>query len=379
LQKNVLVTRKGVVRDMPSFEDMDKFGYTTLQNPLHSLIISYPYEGLQTIMKNIPRETYLEELTSDSVSIYSDNKSVTSDNASDNDSDNAIDNEEKETSPESTESEPETETATSDKSSLPSSSSSSSSSSDNNNTKGGDDSPQNNFALTIDPKELIGRRGLERMMTFVDTKTPYEKGQFEYKKTTLDKYGRIYSYDKIGKYSVKIKCLLDSIYNHTTNEVSEGVILVYSQYIDSALIPIALALEEMGFTRYGNNAKPLFKKRPSELVDVLTMKAPTDKQNFMSAKYSFITGDKRLSPDNDYEVKGLTNDDNKDGNKVKVVLISRAGSEGIDFKFIRQFHNSPRAANSSSIDTRTSGTAHLYATPLRLLKRLCLSKSSHIR
>jgi hypothetical protein len=331
LQKNVLVTRKGVVRDMPSFEDMDKFGYTTLQNPLHSLIISYPYEGLQTIMKNIPRETYLEELTSDSVSIYSDNKSVTSDNvddnASDNVDDNVSDNEEKESS------EPETETVTSDKSS--------SSSSSDNNTKGGDDgddTPKNNFALTIDPKELIGRRGLERMMTFVDTKTPYEKGQFEYKKSTLDKYGRIYSYDKIGKYSVKIKCLLDSIYNHTTNEVSEGVILVYSQYIDSALIPIALALEEMGFTRYGNNAKPLFKKRPSELIDVRTMKAPTDKQNFMSAKYSFITGDKRLSPDNDYEVKGLTNDDNKDGNKVKVVLISRAGSEGIDFKYIRQVH-----------------------------------------
>jgi hypothetical protein len=41
-------------------------------------------------------------------------------------------------------------------------------------------------------------------------------------------------------------------------------------------------------------------------------------------------------------IKGLT-DDNKvngniDGNKVKVVLISKAGSEGIDFKFIRQIH-----------------------------------------
>jgi hypothetical protein len=37
-------------------------------------------------------------------------------------------------------------------------------------------------------------------------------------------------------------------------------------------------------------------------------------------------------------VKALTSGDNKDGNKIKVVLISKAGSEGLDFKFIRQVH-----------------------------------------
>jgi hypothetical protein len=51
-----------------------------------------------------------------------------------------------------------------------------------------------------------------------------------------------------------------------------------------------------------------------------------------------ITGDPRLSPNNDFEDKGLTIEDNKDGNKIKVVLISKAGSEGIDLKFIRQVH-----------------------------------------
>jgi hypothetical protein len=58
----------------------------------------------------------------------------------------------------------------------------------------------------------------------------------------------------------------------------------------------------------------------------------------MPARYAMITGDPRLSPNNDFEVKGLTGEDNKDGNKVKVVLISKAGSEGIDLKFIRQVH-----------------------------------------
>ena len=94
----------------------------------------------------------------------------------------------------------------------------------------------------------------------------------------------------------------------------------------------------MGFTRYGQNTKPLFKNKPTELVDVRTMKVPEDKKNFLPARYSMITGDTRLSPNNDYEVKGLTNEDNTEGHKVKVVLISKAGSEGIDLKFIRQIH-----------------------------------------
>ena len=51
-----------------------------------------------------------------------------------------------------------------------------------------------------------------------------------------------------------------------------------------------------------------------------------------------ITGDPRLSPNNNFEVKAVTNEDNKNGEKIKVVLISQAGTEGIDFKFLRQVH-----------------------------------------
>ena len=39
---------------------------------------------------------------------------------------------------------------------------------------------------------------------------------------------------------------------------------------------MALALEEMGFTRYGDNIKPLFKNKPSDIVDARTMKQPKD-------------------------------------------------------------------------------------------------------
>ena len=117
---------------------------------------------------------------------------------------------------------------------------------------------------------------------------------------------------------------------------------------------MALALEEMGFTRYGKDVEPLFQKRPSEVVDVRTMRPPKNKKDFMPARYSMITGDPRLSPNNDFEVKGLTNDDKQNGNieghKIKVVLISKAGSEGIDLKFIRQVHILEPWYNMNRID-----------------------------
>ncbi len=209
-------------------------------------------------------------------------------------------------------------------------------------------SSSNNEQLYIDPKELTGGQGLKRIMNFVDTKTPALKGQFEYKYKS--KEYRVFEKDEIKKYSSKIKTICDYIYNKETDQVSDGIILIYSSYIDGGLIPMALALEEMGFTRYGEKSKPLFKTAPVPIVDVRTMKPPTSKKDFKPAKYVMITGDPRISPSNDTDVKALTNNDNifkeeKDGTIrdisgeiIKVVLISQAGSEGLDFKAIRQVH-----------------------------------------
>ena len=188
--------------------------------------------------------------------------------------------------------------------------------------------------LYINPKELTGSDGLRRIMDYRDEKTPAIKGDFEYKRNAK----HIFEPNEIGKYSAKIKNICESIYNTATNTVSDGIILIYSAYLDAGLIPMALALESMGFTRFGKNTKPLFKTSPTPVVDVRTMKAPGNRKEFRPATYSMITGDPRISPNNDYEMKGITNDDNIDGHKVKVVLISQAGSEGLDFKAIRQIH-----------------------------------------
>ena len=49
-----------------------------------------------------------------------------------------------------------------------------------------------------------------------------------------------------------------------------------------------------------------------------------------------ITGNEDLSPNN--AVKTASSDANKDGSEIKIILISRAGSEGLDFANIRQVH-----------------------------------------
>lgn len=164
------------------------------------------------------------------------------------------------------------------------------------------------------------------------------KHNYEYQPNVLKKYGRIFSPDELPKYSAKISEICDAI------KRSNGIVLIYSQYIDGGVVPMALALEEMGFLRYshaysGNN-KHLFKVPPTSPIDSLTMipLSRESKTTFQPAHYIMITGDKGLSPSNTEDVKYATNADNMDGSKVKVIIISKAGSEGLDFKAIRQVH-----------------------------------------
>ena len=314
-----ITTKHGAEYKMPSFANMESFGYTLLQTPLESLIISYPIPGLKDILDKLPPTKYSDELSPS----FDEEMQQSKDH----------DDKDHEESPEPID---ESDLQESDESDLQEKAHDDE---DESQTHLNKNNSKNRVAFHIDPHQLTGKAGIERMMTFVDTKSPPIKGEYEYKQTTLRDYGKIFSRNEIGKYSSKIHSILNTIYNESTKQVSNGIILIYSQYIDSGLIPMALALEEMGFTRFGQTGiKPLFKQRPCEVVDARTMKPPTNKNDFMPARYSMITGDPRLSPNNDLEVKGLTNDDNKDGNKVKVVLISRAGSEGIDFRFIRQVH-----------------------------------------
>jgi len=183
---------------------------------------------------------------------------------------------------------------------------------------------------------LIGKKGLANIMTSKKVESPNPmRYNFEYKPEIMKKYGAIFKRENLYKYSAKIARICDIIMKST------GIVLIYSQFIDGGILPVALALEEMGFSRYGTQSytKPLFKNVGVEPIDAIQLKPRSQTSgDFHQAKYIMITGDKDFSPSNAADVKYATSENNKNGEKVKVILISRTGSEGIDFKNIRQVH-----------------------------------------
>jgi len=210
----------------------------------------------------------------------------------------------------------------------------------------------NNPNDEFDIAACIGKEGLRHIMSYEEAGNPPMRLNFEYRpefirnfklprgESTTKASSRIFAPENIGRYSAKIKNICDTIIK------SDGIVLAYSQYIDGGVLPIALALEELGFTRYsaaGSNSS-LFRSKPTLSIDALTMLPQRQHQQqypnqpFRPARYSVSTGDPTISPDNLYELKAVTNDDNTHGENVKVVIISVAGSEGLDFKNIRQVH-----------------------------------------
>jgi hypothetical protein len=187
----------------------------------------------------------------------------------------------------------------------------------------------------VNIRDCVGKTGISNIMSYEESQAP--KSRYGYKfKTEFTKIvpTNIFDYNVIEKYSTKIKSILDSLVN------SQGPLIIYSQFIDSGLIPIALALESVGFTRYGSN-KSLFAVPPSEELDVNSYKKKSELeqgQRFRAAKYVIISGNSNISPDIVGDLKACTDSNNINGEIVKVILLSAAGSEGLDFKFIRQIH-----------------------------------------
>ena len=120
----------------------------------------------------------------------------------------------------------------------------------------------------------------------------------------------------LGEHSSKIDQIIKAI------KKCKGVVLVHSSFVVCGLLPIALALEHIGFVRYGGS--PLLKKSP----------------NAKKTGHSYViwTGQAKLSPNKDEEIKIAKLPTNAHGDVIKVILASDVATEGIDLKCIRQVH-----------------------------------------
>jgi Type III restriction enzyme, res subunit/Helicase conserved C-terminal domain len=124
--------------------------------------------------------------------------------------------------------------------------------------------------------------------------------------------------DKSSICAPKLKAIVDYILK------SEGVVFVYSEFVWSGVLALALALEHQGFSRFNKD-------------NLLTGAKNINKQK-KKMSYILVSGNKRLSPDNDNDIKAVKRSNNKDGSKIKVILVTNVATEGIDFKYIREIH-----------------------------------------
>jgi superfamily II DNA or RNA helicase len=117
-------------------------------------------------------------------------------------------------------------------------------------------------------------------------------------------------FENLTKYSAKIHVICEQV------KKSTGIVLIYSRMIQKGVIPMALALESIGGKNIqGNLMKP-----------------------GGSFSYCLLTGKTELSSENANVIDKINAKDNMNGEKIKVVVISEAASEGVDFKNIRQIH-----------------------------------------
>ena len=175
--------------------------------------------------------------------------------------------------------------------------------------------------------DLYGETGLMNTMQLV-------KNEYSYQSDTLENYGEYFHRDEIGKYSAKIESILEIIKN------SDGIVFIYSNWINSGVVPLVLALEQNGYTKHGG--KEVLKK--SKKIDKISISGEyysdpkTDKTKFIKANYMVIAGSGIGTNNLEEELKIVTSDDNKNGAAIKIIIGSSVASEGLDFKNIRTIH-----------------------------------------
>lgn len=135
--------------------------------------------------------------------------------------------------------------------------------------------------------------------------------------------------DELGNYACKIKTIIEKIMN------SEGITFVYSNFLDGGIMPLVLALEQNGFSKY-DKEEVLISKNKRKPISYDGNKLEEDG---FRATYSVIAGSSlKLTNNFEKELNILNYEENKDGKLIKVVIGSTVAAEGIDFKNIRNIH-----------------------------------------
>ena len=119
---------------------------------------------------------------------------------------------------------------------------------------------------------------------------------------------------------------------------AKGIVLIFTENIYGSAIPVAMALERQGATRYGE--APLLQSSK----DMNPPVPPT------GVKYTLLTAEPSLTKNLEKTLRILNAKDNINGEKIKIVIATRAVSEGVNFQNIREVHMMDSYYHMSLID-----------------------------
>ena len=199
--------------------------------------------------------------------------------------------------------------------------------------------------------------------------------QFRYQSHVIENGVPFLDEKRLSEYSIKFFEALNNMKN------GKGICYIYSEYIWGGVIPFAIMLEQNGFERYpwGGERPLLDYPRKRNPICALCGKNALDKihendklkdyHEFKRARYILVTGDSNVSlMETDSLINIINNENNKNGEEVKIIIGTRATGEGLDFKRIRQVHILEPWFNLSRIDQIT-GRASRYCSHVDLPKQ----------
>ena len=116
---------------------------------------------------------------------------------------------------------------------------------------------------------------------------------------------------------------------------SEGIVLIYSQFVWSGVLPLAVALEHMGFRRVVGGSG-----ETQNIVHNIDVQPVATYPGIPFPKYAILSGDTNVMGSSRIETlrKYINQAENRHGEKVKVVLITPIAGEGLSFQNVREVH-----------------------------------------
>lgn len=177
----------------------------------------------------------------------------------------------------------------------------------------------NNVCFPSSSGYKVGKKGFESVFGRETIDSPFQYKNKEFANMLMPVE------DKLGKYGSKLKYICECI------KQSHGIVVVYSQFVWGGIVPLAMALEHMGFQRHGAT---------NLLLNPEIVAPRTTYVNVPFPSYCIISGDPQVMGSTNIAelVRDINRDDNKYGERIKVVLMSPIAGEGLSLRNTREVH-----------------------------------------